>query len=116
MVDYKLPHKRFLELMMRDHTIHEVVLKYELGAIQLASEKVKQKKGFSTNAEKLLQIGMIDQEVTVTGEEDALNRIHAFFVALEMLGHCVHGWFEVEKEAGEVKKVSGGTLEFMKQL
>ena len=46
-------------------------------------------------------------------EEDALNRVYAFWVALEYTGHCKMGWFT---QVGDTDEYTGGPLDFLKEL
>ena len=75
-VDYKDPHKKFLERLIRDLIVNEVVLPYRLEEIRLLSEDVVQKPGLSPTAEMLLKISQEEVPATVTAEDDATNRIH----------------------------------------
>ena len=50
-VDYKETHKKFLERLIRDLTVNEVVLPYRLGEIRLRSEAVVQKPGLSPTSQ-----------------------------------------------------------------
>ena len=41
--DFREPHKKFIERIIRDFTIHEVLLPYELCEVRLKSEKSSKK-------------------------------------------------------------------------
>ena len=82
-VDYKEPHKKFLERLIRDLTVNEVVFPYLLGEIRLRSEDVVQKPGLSPTAEMLLKISQGGGARKRHSRDDAMNRIHALFMVLE---------------------------------
>ena len=84
--DYKEPHKRFVERLLRDLCVHELVLPYKRGEIRLKCEDVVQKPGLTASADLLVQISREEVPTAVTSDEDAWNRIHVFFVALEYVG------------------------------
>ena len=54
-VDFEEPHKKFLERLIRDLTVNEVVLPYRLGEIRLRSEDVVQKPGLSPHGRNAAQ-------------------------------------------------------------
>ena len=72
--------KKFLERLIRDLTVNEVVLPYRLGEILLRSEDVVQKPGLSPTAEMLLKISQKEVPASVKAEDNAINRIHALFI------------------------------------
>lgn len=84
------PHKRFVEKIIRDHTVMGCLPFYELGKIRLRSEKPVQKSGLAATADKLLQIAVIDEQAAISTDEDVMNRIAAFAIALEFTGVCVY--------------------------
>jgi hypothetical protein len=118
MTDFREPHKRFIERLLRDFTINEVILPYELGEVRLKSEKITQSAGLARTPELLLKIAKIDEAATVTMEEDALNRIYAFWIALEYTGHCSFTWFKEERHptSDKLMSVTGGPLNFLQEL
>ena len=105
MTDFNTPHKRFLERFDRDFTIHEIVLRYELGEVRLKSEHIAQKGGLTQTSEQLIKKAVEDIPATVLSEDDALNRITAFYVACEFQGHVRCGRFEGDPAKGDA---SGG--------
>ena len=93
LTDFKEPHKRFLERIARDYIVNECILPYELAEVRLRSETIVSKAGMATTPEMLLRISQVDEPARVRLEEDALNRIYAFWVAMEFTGHCNMSWF-----------------------
>ena len=110
-VDYKEPHKKFLERLIRDLTVNEVVLPYRLGEIRLRSEDVVQKPGLSPTAEMLLKISQEEVPASVTAEDDAINRIHALFMALEYVNVVSYAKY---KRDGDTHV--GGSLDYLAEL
>ena len=110
-VDYKEPHKKFLERLIRDLTVNEVVLPYLLGEIRLRSEDVVMKPGLSPTAEMLLKISQEEVPASVTAEDDAMNRIHAFFMALEYVNVVSYAKY---KRDGDTHV--GGSLDYLAEL
>ena len=110
-VDYKEPHKKFLERLIRDLTVNEVVLPYRLGEIRLRSEDVVQKPGLSPTAEMLLKISQEEVPASVTAEDDATNRIHALFMALEYVNVVSYAKY---KRDGDTHV--GGSLDYLAEL
>lgn len=113
MTEFREPHKRFVERMDRDFTIHEVVPRYALGEIRLKSEHIAQKGGLASSAEQLLRAAREDIPAIITMEDDAVNRITAFYIALEYQGHCKFSYFSGSPES---KDINGGPLTFLKEL
>ena len=112
LTDYREPHKRFLERVSRDRVIHDVIPIYQLGEIRLRSEVIIQKSGLAPTAEHLLRIAKLDEAASVGSEEDALARLHAFFVTLEYLGVCGYSRFHLS-DTGEWK---GDALDYLLEL
>ena len=83
LADFREPHKRFLERLARDRLVHDAVLVYQLGEVRLRNETIIQKSGLASNAEQLLRIARTEEPAALNSEEDAMARIHAFFVALK---------------------------------
>jgi hypothetical protein len=60
---------------------------------------------------------LMDEAATVTMEEDALNRIYAYWTALEYTGHCAMGKFKEERDPTNVLQAcTGGPLNFLQEL
>lgn len=112
--EHKEPHKRFVERMDRDFTVNELIPVYELGEVRLRSDNIVTTPGITKTTEHLLRATQIDVSASVTVEEDALNRIHAFYMALEYHGHCSMAYFK--GDSNDMKSVSGGPLNFIKEL
>ena len=112
LADYKEPHKRFLERMIRDFAVHGIVGNYKLGEVRLRSETITQKSGLSENADQLLRVSREDLPAVVSCVDDAMHRVHAFGMALEFLGHIAYAKFNLNS-AGQK---TGGTLTYLAQL
>ena len=83
------PHKRFVERLNRDFTVNGCVPFYEVGEIRLRCEVIAQKTGMAPSADQLVK--MVKEDVmssSVGTEEEVLQRLHAFFMALEYLSIC----------------------------
>ena len=90
MLDTKEPHKKFVERISRDFTLNQHVLAYEVGEMRRRSETIIQKSGMAPTADLLVKLVRADVDSSVIAtEEEVMDRIHAFFVALEFLSICV---------------------------
>ena len=79
---HKEPHRKLVERVQRDFMVHGAVPFYQVG------EQVAQKSGISKNAEDLLKVVLVDQPVSAASESQVMDKLHAFFVALEYLNIC----------------------------
>ena len=61
---------------------------YQVGELRTRSETVVQKAGISKNAEDLLRVVTVDQPAVAASESQVMDKLHAFFVALEYLNIC----------------------------
>ncbi|CAK0850514.1 unnamed protein product, partial [Prorocentrum cordatum] len=113
LTEFREPHKRFIERLDRDFTIHEVVPPYELGEVRVKSEYIAQRGGLAFSAEQLLKAAREDIPATVVLEDDAINRIHAFYIALEYQGHVKFAFFAGKPETNDI---TGGPLTFLNEL
>ena len=111
LTDWKEPNKRFLERLIRDLAIHQVVPPYELGEVRLRSETIIQSSGVAASADLLLKVARVDEPVSVTCEEDAIHRIHALLVSLEYVGQLAYGDFK-----GARGSRTGGSLSYLREL
>ena len=100
-----------MERLIRDLTVNEVVLPYRLGEIRLRSEDVVQKPGLSPTADMLLKISQEEVPASVTAEDDATNRIHALFMALEYVNVVSYAKY---KRDGDTHV--GGSLDYLAEL
>ena len=98
LLDAKEPHKKFVEKLSRDYLVNGMVPYYTVAEIRTRADSVVQKAGLSKNAEDLLVISKADEPDPVTDVATLLNRIHAFFMALEFLNICTYS-----REAGPLK-------------
>ncbi|CAL1134601.1 unnamed protein product [Cladocopium goreaui] len=90
LLDAKEPHKKFVEKLSRDFLVHGMVPYYSVAEIRTRSDSIVQKSGLSKNAEDLLTISKADEPDQVTDSVTMMNRIHAFFMALEYLNICTY--------------------------
>ena len=89
MLDTREPHKKFVERISRDFTLNQHVLAYEVGEMRRRSETIVQKSGMAPTADLLVKLVRADVDSSVIAtEEEVMDRIHAFFVALEFLSTC----------------------------
>ena len=70
------------------------------------------KPSWRATPQQLLRISSEEVHVTPALEDDALNRVYAFWVAMEYGGHCAMTLFHNE----DSDKVTGGPLNFLKEL
>ena len=83
--DAREPHRKFVEKLNRDYLVHGCVPFYELAEIRSRADVIQSKAGLTRSAEDLLTISRADLPEPVTDVNEALNRVHAFIVALEYL-------------------------------
>ena len=95
---HREPHRKFVERLQRDFLVHGSVNFYEVGEMRTRSESVVQKAGLSKNAEDLLKVVQVDQPSAAVSESQVMDKLHAFFVALEYLNIC-----EFSKDAGPLQ-------------
>ena len=88
LLDSKEPHKKFVEKLSRDFLVHGMVPYYTVSEIRVRSDTISQKTGLTRTAEDLLTVSKADEPDQVTDVQTLLNRIHAFFMALE---YCLEG-------------------------
>ena len=86
--EHKEPHKKFVEKLSRDFLVHGMVPYYTVSEIRVRSDTISQKTGLTRTAEDLLTVSKADEPDQVTDVQTLLNRIHAFFMALEYLNIC----------------------------
>ena len=97
--------------LIRDLTVKEVVLPYRLGEIRLRSEDVVQKPGLSPTAEMRLNISQEKVPASVTTENDAINRIHALFMAIEYVNVVACAKYKRDGDS-----LVGGSLDYLAEL
>ena len=85
---HREPHRKFVERLQRDYMVHGSVRFYEVGEIRTRDETIAQKSGLSKNAEDLLKVVAFDQPSPAVSEGQVMDKLHAFFVALEYLNIC----------------------------
>ena len=89
MVERREPHKKFVERISRDVALHGSVPFYEVCEMRLRSETIAQKTGLAPTADRLVKMARIDEAiVAVSSEEELMDRLNGFFVALEYLVVC----------------------------
>ena len=83
------PHKKFVERINRDYTVNGTVPFYEAGEMRTRSETIAQKTGLAPSADQLVKLCKVDEASSaVATEEEVFQRLHAFFMAMEMLNIC----------------------------
>ena len=98
---HREPHRKFVERLQRDFLVHGAVNFYEVGEMRTRNESIAQKSGLSKNAEDLLKVVQVDQPVHAASEAQVMDKLHAFFVALEYLNIC-----EFSYKAGPLQYLS----------
>ena len=89
MVESREPHKKFVERIARDAALFGSVPFYEVGEMRLRSETIAQKTGLAPTADYLVKMSQIDEAiVAISCEEEFMDRLNGFFVALEYLVVC----------------------------
>ena len=81
--------------------VHGAVPFYQVGEFRTRSEQIVQKSGISKTADDLIKVVAVDQPVQAASEAQVLDKLHAFFVALEYLNIC-----EFTVAAGPLKYLS----------
>ena len=85
---HREPHKKLVERIQRDFLVHGSVPFYEVGELRTRSETLVQKSGLTKNSEDLLKVVTVDQPTLAVSESQVMDKLHAFFVALEYLNIC----------------------------
>ena len=85
---HREPHKKPVERIQRDFLVHGSVPFYEVGELRTRSETLVQKSGLTKSAEDLLKVVTVDQPSMAVSESQVMDKLHAFFVALEYLNMC----------------------------
>ena len=85
---HREPHKKLVERIQRDFLVHGSVPFYEVGELRTRSETLVQKSGLTKNSEDLLKVVTVDQPTLAVSESQVVDKLHAFFVALEYLNIC----------------------------
>lgn len=85
---HREPHRKFVERLQRDYLVHGSVPFYEVGEIRTRTEQIVQKSGLSKNSEDLLKVVTVDQPVAAASESQVIDKLYAFFIALEYLNIC----------------------------
>ena len=98
---HREPHRKFVERLQRDFLVHGAVNFYEVGKMRTRNESIAQKSGLSKNAEDLLKVVQVDQPTHAASESQVMDKLHAFFVALEYLNIC-----EFSYKAGPLQYLS----------
>ena len=86
LLDTKEPHKKFIERLNRDFMVDSMVPCYDVGEFRRRSENITSKTGMAPTADLLIKMVHIDDlKTVVVTEEEVLDRLFSFFVALEYL-------------------------------
>jgi len=83
------PHPKFLDRLKRDHIVHGRVPLYPITEIRVKDDTIEYRRALSTSIDSLLHT--VKEELPVkhiTSNEQLMNRIFAFGVALEFLQIC----------------------------
>ena len=103
--------------MQRDYMVDEMIKYYDLGRIRLASETIETSSGLASTPQHLMKMAKEEIEAVVVREEDAINRIFALYMAMDMLGYCTMSPHqEVTDGSGQVIATTGGPLTYLKEL
>ena len=98
---HREPHRKFVERIQRDYMFHGAVPFYQVGEMRTRSEQIVQKSGISKTAEDLIKVVNVDQPAQAASETQVIDKLHAFFVALEYLNIC-----EFSTVAGPLRYIS----------
>ena len=82
------PHRKFVERIHRDYLVHGAVAFYEVGEMLTRADRIVQTSGFSKTSDDLLRVVQSDNKVAIASDSDVMDRLHAFFIALEYLNIC----------------------------
>ena len=83
------PHRKFVERINRDFTVNGSIPFYEVGEMRTRSEVIAQKSGLAPSADQLVKLCRTDElSSSFATEEEVFQRLHAFFMTLEMLNIC----------------------------
>ncbi|CAE7540860.1 unnamed protein product, partial [Symbiodinium pilosum] len=74
------PRRTFVERIYRDYMVHGSVSYYEVAEMRTRSDRL--------TSEDLLKVVQHDNKAAIAAESDVLDRLRAFFVALEYLNIC----------------------------
>ena len=85
---HREPHRKLVERIQRDYMVHGAIPFYQVGEMRTRSEQIVQKSGISKTAEDLIKVVAVDQPVQAASESQVIDKLHAFFVALEYLNIC----------------------------
>ena len=89
MIEGREPHKMFVERISRDVVLHGSVPFYEVDEMWLRSDTIDRRVGLAPPVEYFAKASQIGETiVTIRSEEEFMDRLHAFFVALEYLAIC----------------------------
>ena len=82
------PHRKFVERIHRDYLVHGAVAFYEVAEMRTRADRIVQTSGFSKTSDDLLRVVQSDNKVAIASDSDVMDRLHAFFIALEYLNIC----------------------------
>ena len=81
------PHKKFVEKVNRDITVHGVMMFYELTEVRVKKDKVVKAAGFSKTLDGIVKVTQQDDELApVESDREVMHRIEAFLITCEWLG------------------------------
>ena len=85
---HREPHRKFVERIHRDYMVHGAVAFYEVAEMRVRSETIVQTANLAKTSEDLLRVVQVDAKGAVSSESNVMDRLHAFFMALEYLNVC----------------------------
>ena len=77
-----------MERIHRDYLVHGAVAFYEVAEMRTRADRIVQTSGFSKTSDDLLRVVQSDNKVAIASDSDVMDRLHAFFIALEYLNIC----------------------------
>ncbi|CAE7781028.1 unnamed protein product [Symbiodinium sp. KB8] len=95
------PRRKFVERIHRDYLVHGAVTFYEVAEMRTRADRIVQTTGFSKTSDDLLRVVQSDNKVSIASDSDVMDRLHAFFIALEYLNIC-----DFTIDAGPLKYLS----------
>ena len=98
---HREPHQKLVDRIHRDYMVHGAVALYEVAELRTRSDQISQTSWISKTTEDLLRVVQSDAKSTVSSESQVMDRLHAFFMALEYLNIC-----EFWQAAGPLKYLS----------
>ena len=109
------PHRRFLDKLLRDHTLSDTTKCYQLGEVWLRSDLIPTTEGVHKNVQSLLAAASIEGDVNPGHGEEIMRRITALHIGLEMVGRMALDLTTCTTVGGETV-FAGGGQSYIKEL